>query len=33
MLEISGFLTHFDHVSMRDEALARAPDGLSRTGE
>ena len=25
MLEISGFLTHFDHVSTRDEALAWAP--------
>jgi len=27
MLEISGFLTHFDHVSTRDEALAWAPAG------
>jgi anti-anti-sigma factor len=26
MLEISNFLTHFDHVSSREEALAWAPE-------
>lgn len=29
MLEISNFLTHFDHVSSREEALAWAPQGVA----